>query len=221
VRTLLADHKLLLKADTIVDATIIAAPSSTKNATQTRDPDMKQTRKGNQWYFGMKVHVGSDITQLDDLLHGQERTLFGDHAYFKQADQAQWKASGGAYRINRRGKRTANTKRINRAVAHAESPRTCLSRGEAALGLHDGAVSRPREEHHAGADDVCVGEPVLAAETAGRAGHVVSVHGAPPGDSPRERHESVGAGASRAHELVKTVPNSYSGKYLVTCAALP
>ena len=87
VKTLLEDHKLLLKAGTIVDATIIAAPSSTKNATKTRDPAMKQTRKGNQWYFGMKVHVETDtrglmhsltttdastadITQLDDLLHG-------------------------------------------------------------------------------------------------------------------------------------------------------
>jgi transposase, IS5 family len=132
VRALLEAHKLLLKAGTIVDATIIAAPSSTKNATQSRDPAMKQTRKGNQWYFGMKVHVGSDtrgivhtvtttdaatadITQLDDLLHGQERTLFGDQAYWKQDDKTQWEDSGGIYRINRRGKRTANWDRINQA----------------------------------------------------------------------------------------------------------
>ena len=91
VRDLLADQRLLLTAGTIVDATIIAAPSSTKNATKTRDPEMKQTRKGNQWYFGMKVHVGTDtrglvhtltttdaatadITQLDELLHGHEST---------------------------------------------------------------------------------------------------------------------------------------------------
>lgn len=80
-----------------MDATITAAPSSTKNTTTTRDPEMKQTRKGNQWYFGMQVHVGTDtrglvhaltttdaatadITQLDDLLHGQESTLYGDKA---------------------------------------------------------------------------------------------------------------------------------------------
>jgi transposase, IS5 family len=97
VRALLTEHQLSLKAGTIVDATIIAAPSSTMSETQTRDPSMKQTRKGNQWYFGMQVHVGSDkrgivntvtttdaatadITQLDDVLHGQERTLFGDQA---------------------------------------------------------------------------------------------------------------------------------------------
>jgi transposase, IS5 family len=87
VRALLEQHRLLLKAGTIVDAMIIAAPSSTKHATPPRDPEMKQTRKGNQWYFGTKVHVGTDtrglvhtltttdaatadMTQLDELLHG-------------------------------------------------------------------------------------------------------------------------------------------------------
>ena len=82
--------RLLLRAGTIVDATIIAAPSSTKNATATRDPEMKQTRKGNAWHFGMKLHIGADrrgivhsvtathaaaadITQLPALLHGEER----------------------------------------------------------------------------------------------------------------------------------------------------
>ena len=130
VRDLLADQRLSLKAGTIVDATIIAAPSSTKNATKTRDPEMKQTRKGQQWYFGMKVHIGTDtrglvhtltttdaaaadITQLDDLLHGQESTLYGDKAYWKADDKAQWEASGGTYRINRRGARTPHWDRIN------------------------------------------------------------------------------------------------------------
>src|SRR4030043_456971 len=56
----LADKGLLLRKGTIVDATIINASSSTKNETQTRDPEMKQTKKGNQWYFGMKAHVGTD-----------------------------------------------------------------------------------------------------------------------------------------------------------------
>ena len=88
VKTLLTEKRLLLKAGTIIDATIIAALSSTKNATHTRDPEMKQTRKGHQWHFGMKVHVGTDTrgpvqsltktdaaqhnsTQLPQLLHGQ------------------------------------------------------------------------------------------------------------------------------------------------------
>lgn len=106
------------------------APSSTKNATTTRDPEMKQTRKGNQWYFEIQVHVGTDarglvhtrtmtdaatadITRIDDLLHGQESTLYGEKAYWKTEDKAQWEASGGTCRINRRGTRTAHWDRIN------------------------------------------------------------------------------------------------------------
>ena len=90
---------LRLSAGTIVDATIIAAPSSTKNAEQQRDPEMRQTRKGNQWYFGMKVHIGADsktglvhsvvVTSanvhdkhpLPDLLHGAEKRVYGDRGY--------------------------------------------------------------------------------------------------------------------------------------------
>jgi IS5 family transposase len=89
---------------TIVDATIIGAPSSTKNADKSRDPDMHQTRKGQQWYFGMKLHVGVDsrtglvhsaaVTAanvhdkhlLGDLLHGQEERIYGDSAYSSQKE---------------------------------------------------------------------------------------------------------------------------------------
>jgi len=89
---------------TIVDATIIHAPSSTKNSTGTRDPEMHQTRKGNQWYFGMKAHIGVDSREgivhsvcataasvadkhmLPDLLHGEERKVWGDAAYQGQAE---------------------------------------------------------------------------------------------------------------------------------------
>jgi IS5 family transposase len=130
VKTLLTEKRLLLKAGTIVDATIIAAPSSTKNATQTRDPEMKQTRKGQQWYFGMKVHVGTDargvvhsltttdaaqadITQLPHLVHGAESTLYGDKAYYKAEDKQHWEAGGGRYRVNKSGKRSARWDAIN------------------------------------------------------------------------------------------------------------
>jgi transposase, IS5 family len=132
VRTLLTEQRLLLKAGTIVDATIIAAPSSTKNATKTRDPAMKQTRKGQQWYFGMKVHVGTDthglvhsltttdaaqadITQLPHLLTGEESDLYGDKAYYKQDHEAHWQAAGGRYRVNKSGTRTARTDAHNAA----------------------------------------------------------------------------------------------------------
>jgi len=100
----LADNGLKVGTDTIVDATIINAPSSTKNKDRTRDPEMHQTRKGNQWYFGMKAHIGVDsqtkvihlvaVTaaivhdsgMLPDLLHGEETRVWGDSAYNGQGD---------------------------------------------------------------------------------------------------------------------------------------
>ena len=132
---LLEERRLLLRSGTIVDATIIAAPSSSKNASATRDPEMKQTRKGKNWHFGMKLHIGADkrgivhtvratnaavadITQLPDLLHGQEREVFGDQAYWKEDDRAFLESWGVRYRINRRPSRRPLSKRwrmINRA----------------------------------------------------------------------------------------------------------
>jgi transposase, IS5 family len=132
---LLEERRLLLRSGTIVDATIIAAPSSTKNASATRDPEMKQTRKGKNWHFGMKLHIGADkrgivhtvratnaavadITQLPDLLHGQEREVFGDQAYWKEDDRAFLESWGVRYRINRRPSRRPLSQRwrmINRA----------------------------------------------------------------------------------------------------------
>ena len=118
-RRLLNDHKLgqalfakvgqelqargfKLNTGTIVDATIIGAPSSTKNKDKARDPEMHQTRKGQQWYFGMKLHIGVDSQSglshsavvtaanvhdkhpLPDLLHGKEKRVYGDSAYASQ-----------------------------------------------------------------------------------------------------------------------------------------
>jgi len=137
VKDLLAEHRLLLRAGTIVDATIIAAPSSTKNATRTRDPEMKQTRKGQNWHFGMKLHIGTDrrgtvhsltathaaeadIKQLPNLLHGEESVLYGDQAYWKEADRQAFEKRGVRYRVNRRapgGNRNLSQRwrKINRA----------------------------------------------------------------------------------------------------------
>lgn len=120
VRTLLEEKRLLLKSGTIVDATIIAAPPSTKNAEKARDPEMQQARKGQQWHFGMKAHVGTDkrgtvhslattdakaadISQMHKLLHGEESEVFGDQAYWSEAHRQSAKARGIRYRINRRG----------------------------------------------------------------------------------------------------------------------
>ena len=95
----LASRDLSLRAGTIVDATIIHAPTSTKNASRARDPEMHQTKKGNQWYFGMKAHIGvdsqsglihsvvgtaanvADVTQTAHLLHGLEATVHADAGY--------------------------------------------------------------------------------------------------------------------------------------------
>ena len=99
VNALLLAKGLMLKTGTVVDATLIAAPNSTKNSTGKRDPEMHQTKKGNQWHFGMKAHIGvdadsglvhtvigtaanvHDVTQANALLHGQESIAFGDAGY--------------------------------------------------------------------------------------------------------------------------------------------
>ena len=90
---------LMLREGSIVDATIIAAPSSTKNSTASRDPEMHQAKKGKQWHFGMKMHIGvddqdglshtmattaahvSDVVMAAELLHGEERRVHGDAGY--------------------------------------------------------------------------------------------------------------------------------------------
>lgn len=105
VNIFLKENGMKVSRGTIVDATIIDAPSSTKNQKKERDPDMKQTRKGNQWYFGMKTHIGVDsktklvhsaaVTSanvhdsqvLGDLLHGEETRVWGDSAYTGQKEK--------------------------------------------------------------------------------------------------------------------------------------
>ncbi|MBC7944536.1 MAG: IS5 family transposase [Burkholderiales bacterium] len=135
VRELLTQKGLLLKAGTIVDATIIAAPSSTQNAAGERDPEMHQTKKGRDWHFGMKVHIGAskqglthslvtgpaneaDITRLDELMHGKESELYGDQAYWSEDHRRHCQAAGIRYRVNRRARPfhplTAHQREINR-----------------------------------------------------------------------------------------------------------
>jgi len=102
VNQYLQENGLKVSRGTIVDASIISAPSSTKNKKKERDPEMRQTRKGNQWYFGMKAHIGVDSRTklihsvvatsanvhdsqvLPDLLHGEETRVWGDSAYSGQ-----------------------------------------------------------------------------------------------------------------------------------------
>jgi len=118
---------------TIVDATIIAAPSSTKNAERTRDPEMHQTRKGQQWYFGMKIHIGVDsrtglahsavVTAanvhdkhpLPDLLHGNEQRVYGDSAYASQKALIESKAPNARDFTNQRVRKGGVIDEVERA----------------------------------------------------------------------------------------------------------
>jgi transposase, IS5 family len=140
INDLLRDKGLMLKAGTVVDATLIAAPSSTKNASGERDPEMHQTKKGNQWYFGMKAHIGvdaesglvhtvkgsaanvSDVVEGNGLLHGQESDAFGDAGY-QGADKRPDAAQGVRWNIAMRpGKRRAldKTKLVNQLIDQLE-----------------------------------------------------------------------------------------------------
>lgn len=118
----LTDKGLLLKAGTIVDATIISAPRSTKNKAQKSSPEMRSTRKGNNWHYGMKMHVGTDLQGrvhhvkvtdasvhdskvMDDLLHGEEQSIYGDKAYANEAKAAKAKLDGVNWRVSRKAKR--------------------------------------------------------------------------------------------------------------------
>jgi transposase, IS5 family len=116
----LSSRGMKVASGTIVDATIISAPSSTKNRAKARDPEMHQTRKGQQWYFGMKLHIGvdsktklihsmrttaanvHDATVLGDLLHGDETRVWGDQAYRGQRAVIQAHAPNARDFTNRR-----------------------------------------------------------------------------------------------------------------------
>jgi IS5 family transposase len=130
---------MTLKTGTIVDATIIAAPSSTKNADRQRDPEMHQTRKGKQWYFGMKLHIGVDSQSglahsavvtpanihdkhpLPDLLHGQERRVYGDSAYTSQKELIQGKAPKAKDFTNERVRKAGQVDEVKRAKNRSKS----------------------------------------------------------------------------------------------------
>ena len=148
VRTLLEQKRLLLKSGTIVDATIIEAPPSTKNAEGARDPEMHQTKKGKDWHFGMKAHVGTDkrgivhslsttpanvadITELPKLLHVEEREVFGDQAYWNDFHRQCAKAGGIRYRINRRGSSSKPLTEYQRFINRCRS--SARARGEHAF----------------------------------------------------------------------------------------
>ena len=140
VSNMLIGKGLLLKAGTVVDATLIAAPSSTKNSSGERDPEMHQTKKGNQWYFGMKAHIGvdaesglvhtvrgtaanvNDVVEGNSLLHGGESDVFADAGYQGAAKRPDANEEVTWHVAMRPGKRRAldRTQMIDRITDEAE-----------------------------------------------------------------------------------------------------
>jgi transposase, IS5 family len=135
----LTEKGLLLREGTIVDATIITAPSSTKNQEKSRDPEMKQTKKGNQWYFGMKAHVGTDTGKglvhdivvtdasvhdsrvMDELVRGEEEVIYGDKAYSSEKKKQEYEARGVKWRVNLKGCRWHHLTDEEKAINHQQS----------------------------------------------------------------------------------------------------
>lgn len=139
IHDVLAERGAMLKGGTMVDATIIHAPASTKNKARRRDPEMHQTKKANQWYFGMKLHVGadvnsglahtvsvtpanaSDISQLPRLLREDDRAVFGDKGYvnngLKRAARQAGVYWGVSLKASSKHKLTGANKRTNRRLS--------------------------------------------------------------------------------------------------------
>jgi len=165
----LTDVELLLKSGTIVDATILAAPSSTKNASGQRDPEMSSTRKGQAWHFGLKAHIGvdeqsglvhsvqtttastHDATMLEALLHGEEQALVADSAYGNMTLKAYCREAGLHYLITDKAARSVKLSgkqhRTNRKKSSVPwQGRVPLPDHQTALGSHQSALPRSPEE---------------------------------------------------------------------------
>jgi IS5 family transposase len=129
-----------MREGTIVDATLIAAPPSTKNKDKKRDPEMHQSKKGNDWHFGLKAHIGvdaasglthtlvvtagnvSDVTQAHALLHGDELAAFGDAGYqgVEKRDENQGKAVTWHVAMKRSLRKALPTNRLGRKIEKLE-----------------------------------------------------------------------------------------------------
>jgi IS5 family transposase len=139
VNEYLASRGMKVAVGTIVDATIIAAPSSTKNQAKARDPEMHQTRKGQQWYFGMKLHIGVDSKTklihslmttaanvhdgkvLGELLHGEETRVYGDQAYRGQQEMIRAHAPNAKDFINQRYRNRGTVDEVERGKNRTKS----------------------------------------------------------------------------------------------------
>lgn len=187
----LARRGLRLREGTIVDATIIEAPSSTKNRLGERDPEMHQTKKGNSWHFGMKLHVGvdadtglvhsvratsanvADVTEAHRLLHGAEREAYGDAGYrgvekrAEQPGEVQWRVAmrPGLRRLLAPGSAEAlEQRRLASVRAKVEHPFLAVKRrfGYAKVRYRGLAKNRERLTLLLGLTNLLAAEPQLA-----------------------------------------------------------
>lgn len=160
VNDLLGAKGLMLRSRTAVDAKLISAPSSTKNAEGERNPQMKQTRKGNNWYFGMKAHIGvdtqsglvhtvvgtaanvNDLNVAGQLLHGDEEAAFGDAGY---------------QGVHKRPEAAEPTWHVAMRPGQGRAP---VPRAQAAVRVHQGALPRAGQEHRADRHAVRALQPV-------------------------------------------------------------
>ncbi len=184
INDMLRDKGLMLRSGTVVDATLIAAPSSTKNVGAERDPEMHQAKKGNQWYFGMKAHIGADaesglvhtvrgtsanvndVVEANSLLHGEETDAFGDAGYqgvkALPSDPMRRRsdlACGDAARPPRRAGQDPPAGRDDRPGRedqgqHPGQGRAPIPCDQAPIRLREGPLPRAEEEHRAVDDAV-------------------------------------------------------------------
>jgi IS5 family transposase len=182
----LEERGLLMRQGTIVDATIIAAPPSTKNKQKSRDPEMHQTKKGNQWHFGMKAHIGvdvasgvvhtvtgtaaneADINQMAAVLHGREEAVFADAGYTgadKRPEHAErevsWNIAIKRSIIKALPKRLRDlAEPVERgAVTGARLGRAPVSYRQKPVPTSQAALPRLGQEHGAAAHPVCACQP--------------------------------------------------------------
>lgn len=139
INAYLKERGLIVQEGTMVDATIIHAPSSTKNKDKARDPDMSSTKKGNQWYFGMKVHIGVDPTNrvthsmivttarvhdskmLDECLHGEEKAIWGDKGFASNERRDEFESQGKEWNVHRKGSKGKPLSEEDKAWNKAQS----------------------------------------------------------------------------------------------------
>ena len=179
---MLVERGLLLKVGTVVDATLIAAPSSTKNKDSLRDPEMHSAQKGNQWHFGMKAHIGvdadsglvhtvrgtsanvNDVVEGNALLHGEEEVAFGDAGYQgvdKRGDanaKVLWRVAmrpGLRKKLDKARPVDALVHKVEylKASVRAQGGAS-VSSDQAPLRLREGALSGIEEKHGAARDAV-------------------------------------------------------------------